>query len=79
MGPAAESAAHLFQEFDRLGILDLQLFTRTDSLGPKKKVEPDPKTRVRFFDAVKRATDKANQRLGENPLNVDAMFAMTLG
>ena len=25
VGPAAESAAYLFQEFDRLGILELQL------------------------------------------------------
>ncbi len=78
MGPAAESAAYLFQEFDRLGILELHLFTRTDSLGPKKKVEPDPQIRVRFFDAVKRATQKANQRLAANPLDADAMFAMTL-
>jgi hypothetical protein len=78
VGPAAESAACLFQEFDRLGILELQLFTRSDSLGPRKKAEPDPKIRVRFFDAVKRATEKANQRLAANPRDVDAMFAMTL-
>jgi hypothetical protein len=78
IGPAAESAACLFQELDRLGILELQLFTHTDSVGPKKKVEPDPKIRVRFLDAVKRATDKANRRMAVNPLDVDAMFAMTL-
>jgi hypothetical protein len=78
VGPAAESAAYLFQEFDRLGILALQLFTRGDSLGPTKKVEPDPKIRLKFFDAVKRATDKANQRLAANPPEIDAMFAMTL-
>jgi hypothetical protein len=78
LGPAAESAACLFQEFDRLGILELQLFTHSDSVGPKKKVGPDPKIRVRFLDAVKRATDKANRRMAANPLDVDAMFAMTL-
>ena len=78
VGPAAESAAYLFQEFDRLGVLELQFFTRSGSLGPQKKLEPDPKTRSRFFDAVERATQKANQRLAVNPRDVDAMFAMTL-
>lgn len=78
VGPAAESAAYLFQEFDRLGVLELQFFTRSGSLGPQKKLEPDPKIRSRFFDAVERATQKANKRLAVNPRDVDAMFAMTL-
>jgi hypothetical protein len=78
VGPAAESAAYLFQEFDRLGILELQLFTRSGSVGPQRKVEPDPKIRTRFFDAVGRAVQKANKRLAMNPRDVDAMFAMTL-
>jgi tetratricopeptide (TPR) repeat protein len=78
VGPAAESAAYLFQEFDRLGILELQLFTRSGSLGTQKKLEPDPKIRIRFFDAVERATQKANTRLAVNPRDVDAMFALTL-
>jgi hypothetical protein len=58
VGPAAESAAYLFQEFDRLGVLELQFFTRSGSLGPQKKLEPDQKTRSRFFDAVERATHR---------------------
>ena len=76
--PAAESAAYLFQELDRLGVLELQFFTRSSSLGPPKKLEPDPQTRSRFFEAVERATQKANERLAVNPRDVDAMFAMTL-
>ncbi len=78
VGPAAESAAYLFQEFDRLGILEVQLFTRSGSVGPEKKVEPDPKIRSRFFDAAERATQAANRRLAANPRDVDALFALTL-
>jgi hypothetical protein len=78
VGPAAEAAAYLFQEFDRLGILELQFFTRRGSPGPQKKLEPDPKVQSSFFDAVERATQKANKRLAVNPRDVDAMFAMAL-
>jgi hypothetical protein len=78
VGPAAESAAFLFQEFDRLGTLELQFFTRSGSLGPEKKRVPDPNIRFRLFDAVDRATQNAAKRLAANPRDVDAMFAMAL-
>jgi tetratricopeptide (TPR) repeat protein len=78
VGPAAESAGYLFQELNRLGILELQFFTLRGSVGPAKKVVADAKTRTMFLDAVDRTTEKANKRLTANPRDEDAMFAMTL-
>jgi len=78
VGPAAEAAGYLFEEFNRLGILEVHFFTRRSSVGPAKKQVPDPARRSRFNDAVRRARQIANKRLETNPNDADALFAMAL-
>src|SRR5580704_14617692 len=50
MGPVSDAAAYLFNEFDRLHILQSQFFTDDSSFRGMKKPNADPQLKQKFED-----------------------------
>jgi hypothetical protein len=78
MGPTFEAVGLLFSEFDRLGVLEGQFLVDDKKFEDRPKLNPDPSVRARFDAAVTKAQTTARARLGKNPKDRDALFAMTL-
>lgn len=75
MGPVSDAAAYLFAEFDRLHVLETELFVNDDKFENRSKLVPDPNVR-RFFDnQINRATTLADGVLAKEPRNANALFA----
>ena len=75
MGPVSNAAAYLFAEFDRLHVLESELFVNDDAFENRAKVVPDPNVRRLFDQDIARATTLANAALAKDPRNVNALFA----
>jgi hypothetical protein len=78
LGPAAEAAGYLFQEFDRQGVLTSEFFLDDDRLLGGVQGTPDPQLRDAFNAAVRKAQELARARLKSNPHDADALFALTI-
>ena len=78
LGPAAEAASYLFQEFDRKGVLTSEFFLDDNRLLGGIDGPPDPQTRDDFGGAIQRAQQLARARLKSDPNNADALFALTI-
>ncbi len=78
MGPACDAAAYLFTEFDRLGILDVDLFANDTHYENRKKTVPDPSIKAAFDQELDRANLLANNILAKAPLDSRALFVKTL-
>ena len=78
LGPVSEAAGLLFSEFNRLGILESQLFTHDSNFEKRKKQTPDPAIRSRFEAALSRADALAAVKVARDPKDVDALFAQAL-
>jgi hypothetical protein len=78
LGPAAEAASYLFEEFDRKGVLTSEFFLNDDRLLGGIEGAADPQTRDAFNNAIQRAQDVAHARLKSDPQNADALFALTI-
>lgn len=75
---AARGAAHIFAEFDRLRILDLDFFGSDDALTDKKRLTPDPAVRNLIFASVTEARRFAGLALKQNPADRRALFATAM-
>jgi hypothetical protein len=78
LGPAAEAASYLFQEFDRQNVLSSEFFLDDDRLLGGVKGKLDPQLRDEFRTEVRKAQDLAHARLKSNPQDADALFALTI-
>src|SRR5215469_4825050 len=78
MGPTFQAVGLLFSEFDRLGVLEGQFFVDDKKFENRPKLNPDPSVRGRFDAEIAKAQTTARARLGKNPKDRDALFAMTL-
>ena len=78
LGPAAEAASYLFQEFDRQGVLTSEFFLDDNRLLGGIQGAPDPRMRDGFLAADKKAQELARARLKTDPHNADALFALTI-
>jgi hypothetical protein len=78
LGPAAEAASYLFQEFDRQDVLSSEFFLDDDRLLGGVQGTPDPQVRDAFGAAVRKAQELARTRLKSNPRDADALFALTI-
>src|SRR5689334_15184162 len=74
MGPASDAAACLFQELDRLHILQSEFFLHDQHFATDHKLTPDPATRRRFDAAL----DSAAQLAARDPESREAMLAGVL-
>lgn len=78
MGYVSNAAAYLFSEFDRLHILESDLFTNDAKFEHRGKQAPDPSVKVEFEGELSKADDAAGKILAQNPDDVNALFAQVL-
>jgi hypothetical protein len=78
MGPISDAAAWLFGEFDRLHIIDVQLFADQSRFDNRQRLTPDPTVRKNFDDQTAKAATLADQALQRNPNDANALYVKTL-
>jgi hypothetical protein len=81
LGPTSDAAAYLFDELNRLGVLQTDLFVDDVSFWGRKKPLPDPGARKKFNEAIARSQKAALAVLERSPGNRGALLAtvMNLG
>jgi hypothetical protein len=78
MGPVSHAADFLFAEFDRLGILETELFIDDNTFEERKKPVADPNVKKLFDQALNQADALANKALAAHPEDANAQFAKVL-
>ena len=77
-GPTSDAAAYLFAEFDRLGVLQSELFVDDESLKKGQKLGSDPESKLAFESALAKSEQLADQTLSISPQDRNALFAKVL-
>lgn len=75
LGPAADAAAHLFAEFDRLHILQSEFFAEDSNFLSPHQLSPDPRQKQEFDQALDQTRKLAAAAPAADP---DALFAQVL-
>ena len=78
LGTASDAAAYLFGEFDRLSIIDVQLFADQGRFDSRRKLTPDPAVRKAFEDRADQTNRLADAALAQNSKDANALYAKTL-
>jgi hypothetical protein len=78
MGPTSRAAAHLFGEFERLGVLQTELFVDDELFERRKKPEPNPAVRAAFRKEIEKSNQRADATLARSPNDRDALLAKVL-
>ena len=79
MGPVSQATAYLFSEFNRLGVLEAELFTDDSRFDARQKLTPDPKVREEFNGALDQADKLAGGAAGQDNNNFLFSQVMALG
>ncbi|MGH9632903.1 MAG: hypothetical protein ACRD7E_31750 [Bryobacteraceae bacterium] len=75
---AVRGSILLFQELDRLGILESEFFSSDDRVKAKRKLKADPLVRQRFYSSLEQAEQKARSKLASHPGDADSLFSLSL-
>lgn len=78
MGPVSDAAAWLFSEFERLHIIDVQLFANQSKFDNRSSMTPDPVVRKAFDDRLNQASNLADAVLKKNAKDARALYVKTL-
>ena len=78
LGTASDAAAYLFGEFDRLSIIDVQLFADQSRFDSRGRLTPDPAVREAFEKRAQETDKLADAALARNPKDANALYAKTL-
>lgn len=78
MGPVSDAAAWLFGEFERLHVIDVELFADQNRFDNRERLTPDPTVRKNFDDRTAEAIRLADQALQQNPKDASALYVKTL-
>lgn len=78
MGPVSDAAASLFSEFERLKVIDVQLFADQDRFDSRNRLTPDVNVRKAFEDRLNQASRLADASLEHNPHDARALYVKTL-
>jgi hypothetical protein len=76
MGPVAEGAGLLFSEFNRLGVLQSQMFIKDPSFASHSKLVAGPAVLGKFDAAIQRSQVLAEKRLVGDGNDRDALLAL---
>ena len=81
LGSASDAAAFLFTEFDRLGVLDIELFSDDDRFESRKRPDIEPALKQGFENRIAQAERLADVALQHNPKDANAFYckAVTSG
>jgi len=74
----SNAAAYLFSEFDRLHILEVELFTDDSRFDARNKPKPDAAVRDAFMGELGRVESLTQPILARNPNDRDALLAQVL-
>lgn len=75
LGPASDAAAYIFNEFDRLGVLDIELFADDDRFEARKRPTVDPAMKQGFMNRTAQTDQLADAALKRNPRDANALYA----
>jgi hypothetical protein len=75
MGFVSDGAAHLFSEFNRLHVLEFDLFTQDATFKARKELTPDAAVKQQFDNELNQADKLANQILARSPNDQGAILA----
>jgi hypothetical protein len=78
VGPTSNAAAYLFAEFDRLKILQFDLFTEDQKFERRPKLAPDPSVKTSFEGELTKSDQMANRELAINPKDSRALLALVM-
>ncbi len=78
LGPSSDAAAYLYSEFNRLGVLQAELFADDEMLRKFKRPSPDPDSKRCFEDALIESDRLADAILSRSPSDKNALFAKIL-
>lgn len=78
LGPVSNAAAYLFSEFNRLHVLESELFTDDNRFAKRAKLTPDPQVRAAFDRELAHADETADRILSHSPRDANAMFAKVM-
>jgi hypothetical protein len=78
MVPVSNAAAYLFAEFDRLHILETDLFVSDNAYESRAKQSPDPRVKQAFDAEMQRAATLSDAALAKNPNDKNALFAKVM-
>jgi tetratricopeptide (TPR) repeat protein len=78
LAAASDAAAYLFGEFDRLHIIDVQLFADQSRFDNRSRLTPDAAVRKSFDDRNAQAIRLADAALQRNPKDARAFYTKTL-
>ena len=78
MGPVSNAAAYLFAEFDRLHILESELFVDDEKFDKRSKPVPDPNVKSAFDAEIGRSNTLIDAALARNPKDPNALFARVM-
>jgi hypothetical protein len=76
--PTSDGAAYLFDEFNRLGVLQTELFVDDEKFKGREKPAPDPAVREKFNGAIAQSQKLADAILQRSPRDRNALFATVL-
>jgi len=78
IAPASDAAAYLFSEFDRLHVLEVELFVDDAKYESRERATPDPAVRQAFEADLAKSSALAKSALVKDPKNGDAQFALAI-
>jgi hypothetical protein len=78
MGYVSNAAAYLFSEFDRLHVLESDLFVDDHKFEHRSKLAPDPTVKTGFDNELAMTDAAVNKILTQNPNDKNALFAQVL-
>lgn len=78
LGYSVLASIALFQELDRLSILEGEFFKDDDKIKDNKRLKPDPAIREKLFANLRKAQALALARLQRDASDTNALFCMTV-
>jgi hypothetical protein len=78
LGPVSDAAAYLFSEFDRLHILESELFVDDATFELRSKPAADPLVKRAFDAQIAKAGRLVDASLANNPNDFNALFSQVL-
>jgi hypothetical protein len=75
LGPVSDAAAYLFSEFDRLHILESELFVNDRSFENRSRPAPDSQLRAAFEAQLSKARGLAENALARDPHDTNALLS----
>jgi hypothetical protein len=78
LGPISNAAAYLFSEFNRLKVLESDLFIDDQKFEKRSKLAPDPVIRNAFQGELQKGREVANRVLATKPQDSRALLALVM-